>query len=113
MTATAETCPDCRLPLAVERKTRAARVDKMSCGARFSRHYELECKRVAVHVLRSELATAKRDALLELHDLMAPGPHRREALAALYNLSFKYGAMREIDGTATIGEFDPQSGEYP
>ena len=50
------TCPDCGLPIAAERKTRGARVDKMTCGAHFSRHYELECKRVAVHLLRAELA---------------------------------------------------------
>lgn len=56
MSGEQERCPDCGLSVAPARKTRNARVDLMSCGARFSAHYELHCKRVAVARLHSELA---------------------------------------------------------
>jgi hypothetical protein len=62
---------------------------------------------------KRELAIAKRDVLLEMHELMRPGPQRREALSALYNLSFKYGAMRDVDDMAQIGAFEPPMDDEP
>jgi hypothetical protein len=54
----------------------------------------------------ADTETAARVAvLLEIHELMRPGPERREAYAALMNVSFKYGAMAEVDGVCTIGDF--------
>jgi hypothetical protein len=51
-----DVCDDCGLPLAPDRKTRNQRVGYMYCGARFSPHYEIQCKRIAVVRLRTELA---------------------------------------------------------
>lgn len=79
------TCPDCGLPLAPDRKTRGARVDLLLCGARFSTHYELHCKRVAVTRLRSDLATlqARYDTLVAAHAFsIAPGEELTELEAA-------------------------------
>lgn len=50
------TCPDCGLPMATERKTRGAHVDQVLCAARFSPYYEIQCKRVAVALLRARVA---------------------------------------------------------
>lgn len=55
-------CPDCGLPIAADRKTRGSHVDPMQCAARFSPHYELQCKRVAVAVLRARIAELTRPA---------------------------------------------------
>lgn len=55
-----DTCPDCGLPMATERKTRGAHVDQALCAARFSPHYELQCKRVAIARLRARIAELDR-----------------------------------------------------
>lgn len=96
-------CPDCDLPVALERKTRGAHVDLMLCGARFSAHYELYCKRVAVARLRNEIATAReqRDDYssgleLERHNHEVTRGYRQHAEAQLADVKALNEAERAV-----------------